>query len=463
VLLAGQFIANVDTAIVNVATPSFRANLHASGAELQLIVAGYTLAYAMLLITGARLGEMRGYSRIFLVGLGGFTVASLACGLAPDARALIAARVVQGASAAMMVPQVLSGIQRTFSGTARARAFGLYALALSSGAAAGQILAGVLISANIFGAQWRPIFLINVPIGIALFAVALRVLPADRGTGRGLLDVAGVMALSLAVLLAIVPLVLGREMQWPTWAWLSLAASIPAAALFVGVERRVAIAGGYPLIDLAIFKRRGVAWGLLALAAPSSTYFALLFVLALYLQQGLGKSPLYSGFALVSWVAAFGVAGPLLPRIPRRFTPFVVPIGDIVLMIAYIGIAVLALVAGRADGVALFALLGLGGLGLGIQFSGVITHLTGLVETRHAADLSGLITTTSQVAAVVGVAAFGGLYLGLGSIPMRHPATTAFATVAACLSAAALVALVAALQSSAQSAKIEARARLDVA
>src|SRR6266851_750196 len=206
VLLAGQFIANVDTAIVNVATPSFRANLHASGAELQLIVAGYTLAYAMLLITGARLGEMRGYSRIFLVGLGGFTVASLACGLAPDAHALIAARVAQGASAAMMVPQVLSGIQRTFSGTARARAFGLYALALSSGAVAGQILAGVLISANILGAQWRPIFLINVPIGIALFVVALRVLPADRGSGRHLLDVAGVMGLSLVVLLAIVPL-----------------------------------------------------------------------------------------------------------------------------------------------------------------------------------------------------------------------------------------------------------------
>jgi MFS family permease len=159
VLLMGLFITNIDVAVVNVATPSIHERLQASGSELQLAVSGYTLSYAMLLITGARLGDMYGYRRLFLTGLGLFTIASLACGLAPDAIGLILARVVQGAGAALMVPQVLIGIQLNFEGATRTRAIGYYAVSLSVGAVAGQVLGGALISANLFDTGWRPISL----------------------------------------------------------------------------------------------------------------------------------------------------------------------------------------------------------------------------------------------------------------------------------------------------------------
>ncbi|MGZ3577086.1 MAG: MFS transporter [Vulcanimicrobiaceae bacterium] len=447
VLLTGQFMANVDTAIVNIAAPSIHENLHASGGELELVVAGYALAYAMLLITGARLGGMRGYGRIFLAGLIGFTLASLACGLAPNVAALIASRVAQGAAAALMVPQVLSGIQLNFSGMQRARAFGFYAVALSGGAVAGQILGGMLISANILGSGWRPIFLINVPIGIALIIAAARHLPFDGGDRSNRIDLRGAAALSLAVLLAVLPLMLGRDLHWPFWTWLSLGASIPALALFVAIERRVVERGGYPLVNLDIFTRPAFRSGLLAFAAPTSTYYALLFILALYLQQGLGKSPLYSGLALVAWVAAFGVAGPLLPRVPLRMTRFVTPIGDLVLTMAYLGLCAFALLTGHAGGLTLFALLGLGGLGLGIGFSSLVAHLTSAIDAHYAADISGIITTTSQIAGVAGVAVFGGVYLALATTTGPHAATTAFAIVTACLAASTLAAAVAALQS----------------
>ncbi|MEV4006208.1 MFS transporter, partial [Actinomadura sp. NPDC049753] len=170
VLLAGQFMVNVDTAVVNVAGPSIREDLRPSGGALGMVVSGYTLAYAVLLVTGARLGQARGHRRMFLLGLGAFTAASLACGLAPSTGALVAARLAQGAAGALMVPQVLSGIQLHFTGPARARAQGLLAVALSGGAVAGQALGGVLVAADVGGLGWRPVFLVNVPAGVALLA-----------------------------------------------------------------------------------------------------------------------------------------------------------------------------------------------------------------------------------------------------------------------------------------------------
>ncbi|HVU92437.1 MAG TPA: MFS transporter, partial [Jatrophihabitans sp.] len=215
VLLLGQFMAILDVSIVNVAAPTLRADLHASGAGLQLSVAGYTITYAVLLITGARLGDRIGHGYAFRYGLVGFTLASLACGLAPNTGTLIAFRMVQGAGAALMMPQVMSLIQRTFDGTARARALSLYSAVIAGGAVVGQVLGGVIVSADLFGTGWRPVFLVNVPIGVALSLLAVRDLPADRGQRNRGLDPAGVVTLSAAVLLLVVPLVLGHEEHWP--------------------------------------------------------------------------------------------------------------------------------------------------------------------------------------------------------------------------------------------------------
>src|SRR5215469_2003676 len=180
VLLSGQFMALLDVTIVNVAMPTIGRSLHASGAELQLVVAGYTVSYAMLLITGARMGDLYGRRRMFMAGVAVFTLASLTCGIAPSVGVLIAARFVQGAGAAAMMPQIMSVIQVRFQGAARARALSAYTAVLSSGAVAGQVIGGVLVTANLFGQAWRPVFLVNVPIGLALLALVPRVVPRDE-------------------------------------------------------------------------------------------------------------------------------------------------------------------------------------------------------------------------------------------------------------------------------------------
>ncbi|MBC3840876.1 MFS transporter [Streptacidiphilus sp. 4-A2] len=436
-----MFLGNVDIAIVNIATPSIHEHLHASGAELELIVSGYTLTYAVLLITSARLGEMRGYRRMFLIGLALFTCASLACGLAPSSVVLVAARVVQGAGAALLSSQVLTGIQLNFKEEARTWALGLYTAVLSGSAVVGQVLGGVLVSANLFGTGWRPVFLINIPIGIALFAVAWYFLPADGRRSTQRVDLAGVVSLSGALLLLVLPMVLGRDAGWPLWTWVCFAASLPMLGLFVAIERRVGRTGGQPLITLSLLRRPPVVWALVSQAATRATYFALLFVLALYLQQGLGKSAFYSGVVLVAWVAAFGVTGPLLRRMPERGKRLAAPVGTLLLALAFAGIG-LGLRAGSTSGALLVLLLGIGGLGYGAAFSGMLSHLTGSVEDRYAPDMSGLFNTTLQVGGVFGVAVFGTVYLNLAPNGGHDAAVHGFMVTTFTLAAVGLVAAV---------------------
>jgi hypothetical protein len=427
VLLMAPFMAQADATIANLAAPSIHADLGASGAELELVIGGYLIAFAMLLITGARLGQTHGYRRVFLVGVSVFTGASLLCGLASGPVVLIAARVLQGAGAALMFPQTLTGIQLSFSGAERGRAIGLYAIALSGGAVAGQILGGVLVSANVLDGQWRSIFFVNVPIGAAVIAAGVRYLPREDAREGRRVDVAGVLTLSAAVLLAVVPLVLGRTEGWPAWTWLSLAASVPAFAGFVAAERRVRTRGGTPLVSLDAMAPRAVSSGMLAVAAATSTYYGLLFTLALYLQQGLGRSALVSGLTLVSWVVAFGAAGQVVRRLPPRSGRLAAPAGCLLLAGAYIALSA-SLFAGRHAEALFVVLLGAGGLGLGTQFSALIVHLTDAVSEGHAHDISGVTTTTTTIAGAIGIAAFGTAYLSLAS---TGSATHAFAVVTA--------------------------------
>jgi MFS family permease len=463
-LLGAMFLGNIDVAIANVAGPSIRSGLNASGGQLELIVSGYTLAYAVLLVTCARLGEARGYRRMFLLGLAGFTVASLACALAPSAIILVIARIAAGAAAALMAAQVLTGIQLGFGGRARARALGLYSLVLSAGAVAGQSLGGLLISADIAGATWRPAFAVNVPAGLVLLWLAWRYLPADgrqaaetgrtagtagartagtAGAGtagtagtvseRPRLDLAGVALLSAAMMLLVLPLVLGRDEGWPAWTWACLAASVPAFALLWFVERR----HGQPLVDPGLLARPAVGWGLAAQAACTATYFAVLFTLALYLQQGLGKSAAYSGLALVSWVAAFGIPGPILGRFPGRMRALAAPAGSLILAAGFAGLAA-CLLAGDTGGVTLMTLLGVAGLGLGTAFAGMLSHLTSSVSGEHAAALSGLFNTAARAGGVIGTAAFGTIYLAL--VHHAGQAVHGFAVLNLALAATALAA-----------------------
>ena len=445
-LLIAPFMAQADATIANVATPSIRAHLHASGSELELVIGGYMIAFAVLLITGARLGQTHGYRRAFIAGVAVFMLASLACALAPTPLVLIAARVLQGTGAALMFPQVLTGIQLHFDAHERARAIGLYALALSIGAVCGQLLGGALVSANVAGLHWRAIFLVNVPVGLAVIASAARSLPRDQArTGRSV-DLAGVATLSIAVLLIAVPLALGRSLGWPLWTWVCLTLSVPAAALFVAVERSVASRGGAPLVNLEALSGHRVRWGLCGVAAATGTYYGLLFTLALYLQQGLGRTPAVSGLTLVPWVAAFGIAGQVVRRLPDDRRALAAPVGCAVLAAAYLAIAA-SLYAGQRGEALLVPLLAIGGLGLGLQFSAIISHLTGSVDPRYAPDISGVATTVMQIAGALGVAAFGTLYIGQAGHGGTGTAGQSFATTALGFAAVAAVAAGAALRS----------------
>jgi len=238
IVLAATLIAVLDTFIVNVAIPSIEHELHASFAQIQLIVAGYTLSYAVLLVTGGRLGDLYGRKRLFLLGVGGFTVCSALCGFAPNTVLLIIFRVLQGGAAALMYPQVLSFIQVTFEPTERPRAFGYYTAVNGLGSILGQVLGGFLLAANLFHLGWRSIFLVNVPIGLFALLAAFPLLRESRRAEAGNRDAGGVVLLICSLFLLVFPLVEGGNAGWPLWAVICLVLAVPFFSLFLPMSSR---------------------------------------------------------------------------------------------------------------------------------------------------------------------------------------------------------------------------------
>jgi MFS family permease len=412
VLLAGQFMALLDVTIVNVAMPTIGRSLHASGAELQLVVAGYTVSYAMMLITGARLGDLYGRRRVFVYGVAIFTLASLACGVAPGIGVLIAARFVQGAGAAAMIPQIMSVIQMRFRGAGRARALSAYTAVLSSGFVAGQVAGGVLVTANLAGESWRPVFLVNVPIGLVVLVGVPRVVPADLPSGTRRLDLAGLAIAGPAVFGIVLPLMLGHQVNWPGWVFACMFAGVALLVIFVLVERRVANRGGDPLLNLAVLRAPGLVPGLAAVAALMITYGGFLFSFALHLQAGLGDSALRAGLTFAPCALAFGICGYFWRRLPTRSHHLIAPLGCLVAVGGYAAMA-LVLRSGGQGGTLLQLVMIITGASLALGFSPLVTHSLVGVPLRHAADASGLLTTTIQLGQAVGVATFGSLFLTL--------------------------------------------------
>ncbi|THA60033.1 MFS transporter [Streptomyces sp. A0958] len=416
-------MAMLDIFIVNVAAPTIRADLGASGAGLQLVVAGYTVSYAVLLVAGARLGGVFGHGRAHLAGLTVFTAASLACGLAAGEEQLIAFRVIQGAGAAVMIPQVLSLIQQHFTGAARVRAIGAYSAVLAVGAAAGQVAGGVLVSADLFGAGWRPVFLVNVPIGLALLWLGVRVLPGEPRTGqarrearaRGF-DPVGLVMLAVGVTLLTVPLVLGQELGWPDWTWISLLACVAVLTGFVLYETRLAARGGAPLIAPRVLRLPGIALAALRILLVMATNGGFFFTMTLHLQGGLGYSPLRAGLMFAPTALVFGAAGLTWRRWPARLQGALVP-GGFVLVAAGALLIGLALRGGGDGGGGLYAGFVLMGAGMALGFSPNLAGALANVRPQDAADASGLLVTVTQLGQVIGVATVGTLYLNRLAAP----------------------------------------------
>jgi predicted MFS family arabinose efflux permease len=410
VLLTGQAMASMDGSIVSVAAPAIQEQLNAGGAAIQLIVSGYLLTTGVLLVTCARLGDVLGHRRAFLLGLGGFTVASLLCGLAPGASSLVVARIAQAAGAALLVPQVFALIQLRWDGPARRRAIGLYSMVLALGVALGQIAGGLVVGADLFGLGWRPAFLINIPVGIVLLAVGARVLeePEGRAHDRPRLDLPGVGLLTVAMAASVTPLIFGPDAGWPAWAWGSLGCGAALLVVFVRYEKRRGEQDRQPLLDLAVLRPRGVKPGLAACWIIMGCYTGFLLTLTVHLQSGLGFSPLEAGLAFVPYAVGFGLLSLTWNRFPevvRNALPIAGPI-------AFAAGASL-LVSGASDdwpGAASIPLLLLAGAGHAAGYSPLIARVSSLVDARLASALSALNSTGPMLAGVVTVAGLGSLY-----------------------------------------------------
>ncbi len=409
ILLTGQAMASMDASILVVAAPSLRADLHASEAQLQLVVVTYTLAFAALVVAGARLGDVFGPRRVFLLGLAGFTMASLAGGLAPTATDVILARSVQGAAGALMTPQVLTIIQREYHGEARARAIGAYSLILAVGVAAGQVAGGLLVSAHLLHGAWRPALLLNAPIGAALLVAARRGLPPMPATGRRTVDGGGAGLLAATMLMLVLPLTLGRQADWPWWSVPCLAVGVVSATFFAVWERRARTVDRDPLFDLELLRVPGVAAAALAVLLIMGAYAGFLLCLTLYLQDGLSFSPVHAGFIFAVYAAGFGAASLTWPRAPECIRRTLPTVGPLAMAVGLVVVGVLAAQGDRPATALPFLLLA--GAGHACGFSPLTNRLTAAVSPGAIADLSGLLLTASLIGTVLGTASVPDIYL----------------------------------------------------
>jgi EmrB/QacA subfamily drug resistance transporter len=414
VLLLAAFMSLLDVSIVNIAIPSIQRGLHATYADVQWALAGYTLAYAIVLITGGRLGDMFGRKRLFLAGVVGFTAMSALCGAAQGPGMLIACRVVQGAMGAIMIPQVLAVIQVSFPPGERIKALAGYGATAGLGTVSGPLIGGLLVTHNVLGLGWRTIFLINVPVGIVAVIAALLFVRESRAPDRTRLDLGGLALLTVATLLLLYPLVQGRQLGWPAWSFASMAASAPVFALFAGYELSRSRRGGSPLVEMRMFGQRSFSVGI----AIAVTFFlgvaSFALVLTLFLQEGLNFSALHAGLTFVPFslgvLVSSGVAARLAPRLGRTVTMA----GALVMAAGMAGLIWTVHQAG--PGVSTWQLVpGMTavGFGMGAVLAPLADILLAGVRRQDAGSASGVLNTGFQIGNSIGLALIGVIFFGL--------------------------------------------------
>jgi MFS family permease len=416
ILLCGAVLPFLDQFIVNVALPSIDSTLKASPATLELTVAGYGTAYALFLIMGGRLGDAYGRRTLFVIGLGGFTLSSLVCGLAPNIDVLVGARIAQGCSAALIMPQVLGTFHATLTGQRQGKAVGLYGATAGMSAVAGQLIGGLLIAANVAGESWRPIFLVNVPIGVFAVIAASRLVPNTRSANPASMDPPGTALFGLTMLTLLIPLTEGRTLGWPLWTWIVLAVSPVAAVATYLVERRTERRGGSPLLSPSLFAVRSMRRGS-ALALPFFLSFgAFMFVFSLTVQTGLHQSALHSGLAITPLAVTFLIGSVLTPRLFARYGRRVLLVGGLVQALALGSLT--AIVVDRWPHVALPELapsLAVSGFGGALIFVSLFRLVLADVPVHLAGIGGGAMVTLQQAGYALGIATLGSLFLSRGS------------------------------------------------
>lgn len=413
-VLTAVFVQLVDVSIVNVAIPSIQSDIGASFAQVQLVLAGYQLAFACTLITAARLGDIYGRKRLFVVGMTLFTLASLTSGLAPEPVTLVLSRVVQGMASGLMYPQTLSVIQVLIPRQMRAKAFGILGATIGLATILGPLLGGLIIQLNLFGTDWRGIFLVNIPIGIAAVALALAQLPESRAPDKPRLDVPGAILVAAGLFLLVYPLTEGRQKGWPLWIYAMLVASVPLLVAFVVLQLRKTRRERNPLVLMTLFGNPSFRAGMVLNFVFFLGIPPFFFTISLYLQLGLGFTPLHSGLTTFPFAIGTAVASSQSAKIVGRIGNSTLLVGAATLAVSMVAlIASIHLIGTDLHSYELAPQLFLAGVGLGLFVAPVINVILAGISGREAGSASGVLSTVQQIGGALGVALIGIVFFGL--------------------------------------------------
>jgi EmrB/QacA subfamily drug resistance transporter len=411
VVLAAECMDLLDATVVNVAAPAIRHDFAVSASGLQWIVGGYSFAQAVGLITGGRLGDLFGRRRLFLIGAAGFTVCSLLCGLATDSAMLIAARLLQGLAAAVLLPQGFGILREVFPPEEQSAAFGLFGPVIGGAAVIGPVLGGALVGWDLFGSSWRLVFFVNLPVGILAIVSAWRLLPRSAPERRAQLDLLGTVLSGLACLALVYPLTQGESAGWPAWTYASIVCSVALFAAFgwqqVARHRR----GADPLMVPSIFTHRGYAAGSLVLLVFFAGMSGLLLTVSVFLQIGHGFSAVHAGVTFIPMslglAAGAGLSGAVLgPRFGRT----TIQAGALVALAGWL--LVIVAVHGHQDVGAIDLLPGLAvaGFGMGLVTAPLFDIVLASVTEQETGSAAGVLNAVQQLAGALGVAVLGTVF-----------------------------------------------------
>ena len=415
-VLAATFMTQVDGFVVNVASPSIQADLHAGFDQIQFVGAAYVIAFGALLITGARLGDRVGHRKVFLWGVAGFTLTSLLCGLVPNAELLIAARFLQGATAAFMAPQVLAIIRATVHDVEqRAKVLGVYGVVIGLGVISGIAGGGLLVDLDVAGLGWRPVLLINVPIGVVILTLS-RFLPSSETTSPQRLDLVGALLTTVGLPALLVALILGPGDRW--WLWLGLGLALAVFAILAAQQRELHKGGGDPLFPPRVVTARGMRLSLLTVLSFFATSAGLYLVYTYYVQTGLGIDPGTAGLMFVPLGFTFALGSAACRRLAHRVR-FSLPVAGTALVATVLyGGALVARLPQDVQPPLLVVMISLAGFGQGLVVAPTVAGILSRVKPTDAGAASGLATTVTQVGLALGVAVAGVCYRTvLGATP----------------------------------------------
>ncbi|MFD9881594.1 MFS transporter [Streptomyces alboflavus] len=415
IVMTAAFMDLVDVTIVNIAIPSIQRDEGASFSHIQWITAGYALALGAGLITGGRLGDIYGRKKIFLVGITGFTIASALCGFAANPDMLVASRILQGAMAALMVPQVLSIVHATFPAHERGKVFGLFGMVVGLGAVSGPLLGALLTEWNLFGLEWRPIFLINLPVGIAGLILGRKFIEESKAPKALKLDLVGVVLVTAGALMLLYPLTRGRELDWPVWGYVMMAGALVVFAALVAYEKHKAKKDGSPLIELSLFKVKSFAGGIAVQTVFGVSLGIFFLVWTMYMQVGLGWSALRAGVTGVPFsIAVSAAAGLSVQVLVPRFGRKVLQAGALTMAA---GVLIYIWEADRyGTGIASWQMalpLVVMGLGMGLIVAPLTDAILSEVPREHAGSASGLLNTVQQMGNAFGLGLVSVVFYGV--------------------------------------------------